>query len=357
MLQRLKLRSDATPQNLTKVNVVLAPGEGLGVKYEWAKGRRGPHIVDIDTASAASRAGLEVGNVIWSVAGKRTPDHHTLVDLIQGMRAKGGCYEIELINSRSLPTTPVTRPITGKPRANTQPPSGSPTALPAAGPFPKSMTKPLLQAMDCSVKTSSAVLPKVYEVVCPSQPDVEGTYKIADERFNQSPVWHGASGKRLYCTKSGLWALVDCADGPSRNIALVSSRKQARGKAPHGTHWAEWQSWDGEKWVAAPARIEELRIDVVDGRHYWKGAFVEYYGQELGQQKWSEAASESNVLSDAVETMPSHDGEPCPEAAREGARSVSGLTDDTSDDDLLSMLSLTRNGSTYEPPSLTMVSA
>ena len=356
MLQRLKLRSDPEKQQRrAKHNVVLVPGEGLGIKYEWAKGRRGPHIADIEPKGAADRAGLQVGSVVWSINGKRTPDHHALVEIIKEMRVKGGCYEVEVLGARSLPGTPVVRPAT-KPRANTQPPTESllhkaSDTLSGLTRFPKSLTKPLLNADEVSVKSSATTpLPKLYEVVCPSQPDVEGTYKITNERFNDSAVWAGESGRRLYCTKSGLWALVDCADGPERNIALVSSRRQGKGRAPHSIHWAEWQCWDGAAWMAAPVRIEELRIDDVDGRPYWKGAFVEYYGQEAALKKWAEAASECNLTVAEVdarsETTSSRDG-----------RSVSGLTDDASDDDLMSILSMTRNGSTYEPPSLTMVSA
>eukprot|EP01059_Diplonema_ambulator_P029682 TRINITY_DN4934_c0_g2_i1.p1 TRINITY_DN4934_c0_g2~~TRINITY_DN4934_c0_g2_i1.p1 ORF type:complete len:343 (+),score=46.65 TRINITY_DN4934_c0_g2_i1:60-1031(+) len=284
-----------------KVNIVLHPEEDLGLRYVYQKGtgRRGPKVTDVTAGGAADRCGIEPGCVLYSVAGVRTGDDQALLEVIQRMKKKGGCFVVEVMGARSLPGTPKTTPaVAVKPRALTQPPGEIPLLNSS---FPRSMTKPLLRSEE-SAKKQSQYVPKMFEIVCPSQPDVEGTYYNKGKVINGSGIWESDTNQRLYCTRNGLWALVDVADGPEQNIALVSSCSPARGRLPNQLHWADWQHWDGSKWLSTPVRIEELRVDPVDGNPYWKGAFIEYYGAELGNHRWALAAPESSK-----EPLPSQD--------------------------------------------------
>eukprot|EP01064_Diplonema_japonicum_P031653 TRINITY_DN5720_c9_g1_i1.p1 TRINITY_DN5720_c9_g1~~TRINITY_DN5720_c9_g1_i1.p1 ORF type:complete len:328 (+),score=46.04 TRINITY_DN5720_c9_g1_i1:49-1032(+) len=306
MLKRL-LPKSPLEENRRKVNVVLHPGEEIGLRYSYLKGRRGPKVTDVTPGGAAGRGGIEPGYVLYSVAGVRTGDDKALLEVIERMKAKGGCFTIEVTGARSLPGTPKTTPaVAVKPRAFTQPPGEIPFLNSS---FPRSMTKPLLQSEEAAKKQSLTV-PKMLEVVCPSQPEVEGTYYNKGLRINGSTVWETEGPQRLYCTRNGLWALVDVADGPEQNIALVSSCSPSRGRTPNQLHWADWQHWDGEAWISAPVRVEELRIDPADGNPYWKGAFVEYYGMELGAHRWGLAAPVSGEEDDMATLPPVQEDEP-----------------------------------------------
>ena len=388
MLSQLKLKFGEKRDGSAarrKLPVTIAAGESLGLKYEWecGGGRLGPHVVAIEPGSAAARAGLKIGQVIYSVDGRRTEDHMSLVSCIHNMRAAGGSHTIEVCaaSASASPTTSASTSL-GASLASlaTRRRAGSGKKSKEGGEggsFPKALTRPLLKSAEASLKTAAQPMPAMYEVVCPSQPDVEGTYTIlrGDEscgdadalttsdlrRVNGAAVWASAGGKRLYCTRSGLWALVDCQEGPERNIALVSSRRQGRGRAPHSMHWAEWQCWDGGAWLACPVRIEELRIDPVDGKPYWRGAFNEYYGEDAGPAKWKEAAAANNVWE-------ASSGEDLDKTVSALSSSVAGLTEASSSldtrscsdsSDILSCYSemqvVSRRNSTYEPPSLSML--
>eukprot|EP01063_Lacrimia_lanifica_P022749 TRINITY_DN3027_c0_g1_i1.p1 TRINITY_DN3027_c0_g1~~TRINITY_DN3027_c0_g1_i1.p1 ORF type:complete len:386 (+),score=126.06 TRINITY_DN3027_c0_g1_i1:88-1245(+) len=338
LLSRLSSKLKKHEPATRKINVVLLRGEGLGLRYEWKAGSAGPEVMDVAEGHAAKRSGLRAGDVIYAINGMRTANGACMVSSIERMKERGGCFEIEVM--RPAPGSPahaVAKQTAQRARRHTQPPRGNAADYMAAfdqeqGHFPRSLTKPLLKAAGAGMRDAEgSIVPKMFEVVCPTQPDVEGTFYLLEERMNGAAMWGGSTGRRLYCTKSGLWALVDCVEGPGANIALVSSRFPSKGRMPHAVHWADWQSWDGQAWVPAPVRIEELRVDTVDGRPYWRGAFIEYYGAEKGQARWCAAAETSNVFA-TFEDLPDAGSRPGSPA------SLPSYTD-----------------STYEPPSLSSV--
>ena len=284
-----------------KLNLVVNKGQGAGFRYEWdSANATGVMVMEVIPGGAADCSGLKAKQtIVTSMAGNKMIDIETFLHTAELIKSKGGCFPIEILRFIPKSTTPPPTPTSAikkvitKPRSATQPPSSSTYAF-----FSDSLTKPLLKNKEDTVKEYSNFTPYMFEVVCPEQPDIQGTYKWDGERkLNGQPVWT-SSEKSLYCTRSGLWALVDVADGPDRNIALVSASQTAKKRHPHHIHWGVWQCWDGTKWLPCPVRIEELRIDTADGQAYWKGAFVEYYGSEGGLKRWDSAAISSNKCVD-----------------------------------------------------------
>eukprot|EP01060_Flectonema_neradi_P004950 TRINITY_DN13277_c2_g1_i1.p1 TRINITY_DN13277_c2_g1~~TRINITY_DN13277_c2_g1_i1.p1 ORF type:complete len:367 (+),score=78.17 TRINITY_DN13277_c2_g1_i1:70-1101(+) len=283
-----------------KLNLVVNKGQGAGFRYEWdSTNSTGVMVLEVLPGGAADCSGLKAGNTIISMCDKKMTDIESFLQTAESIKSKGGCFPIEILKYIPKSTTPPPTPTSAvkkvltKPRSATQPPSSSTYAF-----FSTSLTRPLLKNKEDTIKEYSSCTPYMFEIVCPEQPDVQGTYKWDGEsKLNGEPIWK-SNEKSLYCTRSGLWALVDVKDGPQKNIALVSCSQPAKKRHPHHMHWGVWQCWDGAKWLPCPVRIEELRIDPADGQAYWKGAFIEYYGAENGLKSWDAAAFSSNKCED-----------------------------------------------------------